>query len=446
MNLNSTDKSSDNSTNNASIDVKFPVPFRPSDPIFNAMGIGGHGFPSMWRYMLPKEFSQLKIPNEALADCSACPMVALGEFLPSCRCCTHRAQIPNFQLGLALKDPRTRPRVQKIIRQGYAVPTGIDITPSHLAFTVDAYRKGLFGKSEALLCPFMNRESETCVMYAYRTVVCSSFHCGHDHGDIGSEYWDTLETFVAQVEIAIGQWAMEKTGMDVQEYMNRRDALADNVGALSSGDTRVWSTSARSALFGKWSGKEELFFETCADFAMSQRKELWKIACQTPLLEAPRYEAALDKFLHSAAEGSTDDCSNEDGESSNNIAPPTSVQTLWTHLQNATDALWTLPGEGKQLLLNPAYRLNENPKNDTISKFYNNKPTIVFHPSQRDEEPLSAMFLSKIETDALRVFKTPQTVTDNLFQRIEFQGLPHPKDFLAQCINCAILIIQDKER
>ena len=85
------------------------------NPIASTIKIGNHKFPGIWQYILPEEFMWLKLPNESFTVCNKCHRVETQNYRSDCRCCTYFPQIPNFLLGLALKDPTSEPLVKKVI-------------------------------------------------------------------------------------------------------------------------------------------------------------------------------------------------------------------------------------------------------------------------------------------------------------------------------------------
>ena len=417
--------------------------------LFEPLTVCGHGLPSTWRYMLPREFALLKLPKESLATCDNCPMVAIGAYSAKVRCCTHFAQIPNFQLGLSLKDPSSRELARAVIQKGYALPDGTDITPTHYLTTASAYEAGLFGKSEALLCPFAADDTGNCGIYPFRSAVCATFHCGRDHCEAGSAYWGIMENLVGQVETALSQWAMGKAGLDVCAYIERRNQLAGGVATLSGENTKSWSISVRQHLFGDFFGREEAFFEACADHIATHREELWQIACAQPVLTADEYDSAVEQLVASAAPDE-----NLPGAHSYSNAEPTSIETLWRVLEAATAALWSLPLDTGTVALSNRITIEANPMNDPVSRLYENKSFRLICPTSGDiddtddDEDLEALpsevFLTAAEREALRLFESPRTIDQFLLDTPELSALENPKDFLAECLRCGILCKSDE--
>lgn len=405
--------------------------------MFDTVSISGHAMPGVWRYMLPEDFSWIQLPVERLATCGDCPMVALDEYLPECRCCTHFAQIPNFQLGLALKDDRSRELVRQVITRGYTLPEGVEITPAHLLTALKLYDDELFGKSERLLCPFVDDRNGDCGIYPYRNSICATFYCGHDHGHVGARYWERVQDLAGQVETALSQWAMEQTGIDPEAYVRRWDQLACRVETLSGEDPRSWSASARGELWGEWFGREEEFFLACADHAMDHRNELWDIACRRPLQVAYKYELAVKRLIPSENLDDVQTIPDNPGET-------VPVSDLWYKLQLATRRLWELPYNESPVRLNERVVIEANPKDDPPSRLYGNKPFRVTLPAKEEGEQPLTVFLSRKEHRTLRLFETPQVIGEALLETPEVTALEAPKAFLAECMRCDILVQQDE--
>ncbi len=405
-----------------------------SDPIFTTCTIGGHAVPGVWQYMLPEDFSWMQLPAERLATCRDCPMVAIHEYLPECRCCTHFAQIPNFQLGLALKDEGSRELVRRIIAAGYTVPEGVELTPAHLLTSLKAYEDDLFGKSEKLLCPFVDTRTGDCGIYPYRNSICATFFCGHDHADVGARYWDKLQDLVGQVEAALSQWAMGKAGLDPAVHIQRWNRLADRMETLSDPkNPKSWSEAARRHLWGEWLGREETFFEACAHHAMEHRAELWDIACRQPLHVAYEYELALKGLVPTESLDDVQTIPNDPGDT-------IPVTDLWYKLQLATRQLWELPYNESRVGLNDKVIVEKNPKDDPTARLYGNKPFRATLPREDGEGKPLQVFLSKDENRSLQLFKEPQIIGEALLETPELTALAAPKEFLAECMRCDILV------
>ncbi|MBN2803234.1 MAG: hypothetical protein JXR91_09080 [Deltaproteobacteria bacterium] len=422
--------------------------YNSDDPIFNTVEIGGHNFPGTWRYILHPDFINLKIPKEKLADCTNCPMVILNNYNPQYKCCTHFAQIPNFQIGLALKDPASRVIAQNVIDNGLALPTGIEITPRYYIESIGAHKKNLFGKSIEILCPFMDRSKGMCTIYPYRTVICTTFFCGHDHCKNGILYWEKLSEMAHHAERAITQWSMKKSGMNIERYMERLDDLSESLGELSGIPSYAWSKKAREYLYGSWFGKEAEFFEKCADHVMAHRGDLWEIGCSQDIIEALHFEEAVDNLLNiqtvDQANGQTNgETCNDHFINHDSSDDDFSLVELWENLNHATDKLYKLPQNGQILSFNNEAEIKENKMDSPLNTLFKNRPFYVTLISKTGDEPVT-IFLTSEEKEALSLFLKPVKIENSIFNSIKFLKIEKPEEFISKFIGCNILIIQNQ--
>ena len=159
---------------------------------------GGHLFPGIWRHLLPEEFTWQTPPREHRATCDDCYLVTLGDFAADCQCCTYSPQIPNFLVGLALKDPRSRDAMMRQIEAGGALPRELVNAPGRFRRALALHEYGRFGRDTEATCRFYDRRTTQCRIYPYRNSVCSTFICAHDHGEDGEYYWERLQQLVAE--------------------------------------------------------------------------------------------------------------------------------------------------------------------------------------------------------------------------------------------------------
>ena len=235
------------------------------NPLAGTIKVGNHRLPGIWQYMLPEDFMWLKLPNERFTVCSKCHRVHTHHYRADCRCCTYFPQIPNFLVGLALKDPDSEYLVRKLIENGSALPEGSQFSPKQFYDSAKDFTDELFGRSTLLTCPFLDPEDPVCGIYPYRNSICATFFCENDHGDKGAAYWDKVQALVGQIETSISQWLMDEIGLDAKAYLERMNSLSDRIDELSDPSSGTWSLSVREFLWGDWFGREGEFFERCAD-------------------------------------------------------------------------------------------------------------------------------------------------------------------------------------
>jgi Fe-S-cluster containining protein len=388
--------------------------------------------PGIWKLLLPEDAMWLKLPQERLATCSACYKVALGEYRPDCQCCTHFPQIPNFMLGLALQDPASRDAVSEVIARGHALPQGLVTTPRQLLDAAVTYSDDRFGNESSLVCPFVDPESLGCRVYPYRNSICSTFFCEHDHGGAGTAYWDRLQALVGHIEIALSQWTMDQVGLGSADYVRRLDALATSIPTTYEEGSGAWSKDARRYLWADWYGRELVFFERCVAELLARQADLYEIAVAQPFREALAFERAVRAWIPPAYRDEVPAVAKETGQT-------TPIEDLWYKLQLATRNLWALPfGEGRVVLAD-AVRLEPNPMDDAAARRASDKSFALIRPAAPGPRPALRLFLTEPEVVALRLFQTPQSLGEQLFETDAIRGLDDPRGFLAECMRRDVL-------
>jgi Fe-S-cluster containining protein len=406
------------------------------NPIAGTIRVGNHDLPGIWQYLLPEEFMWLKLPNERFAVCGECHRVETHDYRSDCRCCTYFPQIPNFLLGLALKDPDSEKLVKKLIESGNALPEGSQFSPKQFYDTTKEFSDELFGKSTLVTCPFIDSSKPVCGIYPYRGSICATFFCENDHGDEGREYWEKIQALVGQIETSICQWAMDKVGLDAKRYIERMNSLSDKIEELSDPSSGAWSLSIRKFLWGDWFGRECDFYEECADLVIEMRDRLYEIACNQYPLEAFQYEHALKHWIPSAYRDKVPPLPEEQGV-------PVSISHLWYQLQLATRQLWELPFNEGSVVLSEKVVIKENPQDDTLSKIHGNKPYLMVLLQKEGGPPIRLIFLTDNEKKTLKRFKTAQVIGERLFDTIAIKEKEIAKEFLAECMRKQILVAAD---
>ena len=387
--------------------------------------------PELWRFLLPEEYQWLQLPRERTADCAHCPKVVTGEYRSECRCCTYYPQIPNFLLGLALKDPAARPHIEAVVRSGHVLPTGMQMTPAHYYRSLQLYKEEQFGRSEEILCPFMARDSGRCRIHGYRNSVCATFYCEHDHGDAGATYWGRVQALLGQIELVLAQWTMGKAGMDPAAYVARLNGLSESVASTSGRVPNVWSEDVLRELWGEHFGSETAFLEACADAANDRKDSLYEIACRQELRSTFQFEKAVERGVPAA-------CREEIQALPSERAEPVPVSDLWYKLQLATRRLWAVPFNDGELVLNRAVTIQPNPTNTPLSKQYEAKPFILELPN--DGAALLPRFLSADEAALLAVFEKPQVAGEALMAHPAVSAVEAAREFLAVCLRTEVLL------
>jgi Fe-S-cluster containining protein len=400
----------------------------PDDLVHEPFAWGRHGMPGLWRHLLPEDALWLELPEERCATCDDCPEVARGVFRADCQCCTYFPQIPNFMLGLALRDPNARAPVAELIAAGHATPQGLLATPRRFLGAVQMEAAETFGNDPAQNCPFLEPETRGCQIYAYRNSVCSTFFCDHDHGDEGAGVWSRLQGLMGRIEIGLSHWAMTEVGFDSRDYLARLDGLAGDIEAVSDADG-AWSLRAREALWGTWLGREIAFFEACADRVLRDRERLFEIAKAEPYREALRFERAVREWLPEAIRDEAPEVSDE------GVEPP-SIHDLTYKLDLAVRHLWELPFHEGRVSLAAGVALAAEPEAGGLVLASRVGRHRLTWPAG-EAEP--ALYVTPAEARLLGLFRTPQVFGEALFERPEIEALEDARAFLAQCLRRGVL-------
>jgi Fe-S-cluster containining protein len=387
--------------------------------------LGGHRFPGIWRHLLPEEFGWQTPPREHRATCEDCYLVTLGDFAAECQCCTYSPQIPNFLVGLALKDPRSRDAMMRQIEAGATLPREMVNSPGRFRSFLALHEAGRYGRDTTATCPFFDVGTTDCQIYLHRNSVCSTFICAHDHGEDGEFYWERLQQLVGHLEQSVAQWAMGQAGYEHDRYVERLNALADRVESCTDPSTANWSAEALRWMWGDRAGGEVEFFVRCADVVLERREELYSIACETRLRQAIVFERAVADWIPAELQHQVPTVADDEY-----AAEP--ISSLFYKLQLATRSLWKLPFGEAPVSLASGVAVERNARDDAVARANSSLSHVAIVGDVR-------LFLSSVEAAALRVFEQPQTIDERLLARPELTALPEPREVLAAWLRRAVL-------
>jgi Fe-S-cluster containining protein len=289
--------------------------------------------PGIWRYMLPEDFQYMRFPNECEATCDNCPKVKTDGFLEDTKCCTYLPRMPNFLMGLGLGDKATKPVYEKLLLDGFLLPEGMYYTPIQMVDSLNQHVQDKFGRSDLVICPFLNRKSGMCGAYSYRNSVCGTFFCINEQGREGEAFWERVQSLVGQIETALGQWCMVQLGFDVEEYFKLVNSHSDKIDSITDSSSKSWAPEFREALWGHWFGKEQEFFLESAQLIAKNKQNLYEIADGVKILQPTELDLALRKWLPQELRAELD----HQGQIAGEPVPPSD---LWYQLQLAHRNLW----------------------------------------------------------------------------------------------------------
>lgn len=226
--------------------------------------------PPLYTRLFP-ELVSTRAPTETEATCSQCAMcedsLAAGNrmfFSASTKCCTYHPGLPNFLVGALLSDERPefdegRRRIrEKITRRIGLTPHGI-LPPRQHTLVYHGVSPRVFGRAEALLCPYYHAEHGNCTIWQFRESVCSTFFCKFAHGADGARYWRTLQGMLAAIQLDLVHYALHTLGFDPERVLEK---AAHEVTAEELDDKRLPDDVHRD-LFGEWFDREEELYIEC---------------------------------------------------------------------------------------------------------------------------------------------------------------------------------------
>jgi hypothetical protein len=205
------------------------------------------------------------LPEERHATCSACAMckptaaraatASLTLFDPATKCCTYVPTLPNFLVGLILKDDDPsasagRASIERRIVAGIGVtPLGLQSDP-HYALIYKHAGGELFGRTQGLRCPhYLPADGGQCGIWRHRNAVCATWFCKYERGRVGKRFWDALLHLLTIVERHLGLWAAG----ELSEPIDRLGpALLPYYATALPGPTTLWSQ--------RWAGRPQEFY------------------------------------------------------------------------------------------------------------------------------------------------------------------------------------------
>ena len=412
------------------------------DPIDIPFLLHGHHVPGFWQYLLPQSVLDMKLPEEKRATCMACPKAKYEGFLPDYRCCTYIPRVPNFLLGMAVKSPIPRKIITNLNQSGQLTPEGMHITPQQWAEYLADNAEERFGKSDLVRCPFLERSTGYCQIYAFRNSVCSTFFCMHSNGPKGDHFWDSLQTLVQQAEMALSQWALKMVGFDLKAYIRRQNRLSGKVEKVANTrHPRTWTVAARKELWGDFYGHEIETMEACAQIIREHRADLWEIANEQTILEPAAFDKAARRVVPAKYRDEIDPSDYDEGD---NFLP----RELVTSLAKSHKKLWEVPGVGltptARLQLSPKAILGKNPLNDIESKDFSSCSHVVTvydrKVALKNPELDWREFVSTEIAEALALFSKPRSVNSSAMRLVEKTARLPGAEFLAEWLGKKVLI------
>lgn len=224
-----------------------------------------------------------RIPRETNATCTDCAMCRKpampGEgseppFNKITKCCTYLPELPNYLVGLTIRDLAQESTGFKTVkaridRRIGVTPLGLQQLPSFM-IQYDSMGDVGFGRIPSWICPHYEADGGKCSIWAYRNSVCAAWFCKHVRGALGERFWDALRTLLYLVEIDLAAHCAFANGIPA-------DAIAEfgrtggsrtrvHLTAELAGDHEYWSSKDR---WTHWANNYEPYFVRCAELVAS---------------------------------------------------------------------------------------------------------------------------------------------------------------------------------
>lgn len=404
--------------------------FAETDPLLQAFRIGPHAFPGIWRSMFPAALARLQFPEERRASCSNCPKACYDDYRADYRCCTYHPRIPNFLLGLAQETNAGQKAVDELLRRGMLLPEGMHSSPQQWLDFLDDSETDQFGRSQKVLCPMLDPESGFCNAHAFRNAVCSTYFCYHDHGSSGELFWSLIQTLGTQLEMRLGQWALRQIGFDLDHYFVTLNELAPHLPSLSS--ATGWTPAALAKLWGPWYGREKQLLKDCATLIAKHRDELWTIAQDLTIQEAPLFDQAL---LDAVPEAQRSELEAEDESATDRI----DLEELWQECLDSHAELWSWPAG--RVTLSPNARIIDNPRLSPEQIYAQAKPYILeYRYPQQDNQLAFSLGLDASEQKILALFdQQPRELSQIFAEQAWLAEVPRARSFMSEMLRRKVL-------
>ena len=256
--------------------------------------------PDLYRPFLPALFERPMI-EERHATCASCTMCPPpvpdfppeAYFNPSTKCCTFHPALPNYSVGGLLRDTSDagaegrRRILDKIDRRIGVTPAGI-LPPARVLLLQRHGRAG-FGRSERLVCPYLDRDRGACTVWAHREAECATWFCKHNHGIDGRAFWKQLRDYLVGVHVALGTWVMRELGIPADLIAGGFGPRLDNLDAGALDDRRP-TDAEHAAMWGSWSGREQAYYQAAFDLVRALDRDRFR------QLVGIEHEIALDRL------------------------------------------------------------------------------------------------------------------------------------------------------
>lgn len=239
--------------------------------------------PAIYAGFLPEAFDR-PMAEERHATCATCTMCppavpdlpADAYFNPSTRCCTFHPALANYSVGGLVSDT-TEAGAEGRRRVLATIATRVGVTPAGLLppaarLLLQRSSPRAFGRAEALVCPYLDRDRGACTVWAHREAECATWFCKHNHGVDGRAFWRQLRDYLVIVHVALGTWTMRELGIDPDRIAEGFGPRLDGLDARDL-DNRPPPDDEYAAMWGRWTGREVEFYTAAYDLVRGLDRE-----------------------------------------------------------------------------------------------------------------------------------------------------------------------------
>ncbi len=249
------------------------------------------------RSVLPPVYKDLLSPEldkpaviEKRATCHDCEMCDKGTmppgveavyFRPDTKCCTYHPSLANYLVGAILRDgspemEEGRRRIRERIASRVGVLPLCVTAPAKYLLLYRASKGTAFGRSKALVCPYLTDEGR-CSIWRHRESICSTFFCKYDAGQDGVSFWKAFKGYVGHIEHTLAVWTKKAIAPDAKQPPDDNSITLEDLEDLPPNDATY------AAIWGSWAGREEEYYVACYNKVRNlSRQQFAKLVDETP--------------------------------------------------------------------------------------------------------------------------------------------------------------------
>ena len=170
--------------------------------------------------------------EEKKATCEQC-IEAPKKYDAHLKCCTFWPFLPNFTVGYILKQKgksyqNAQTILKKLIKEkSFVLPMGVVAPPWYQKEFLQNKDK-IFGRSEKMLCPYYQTNTQSCGIWRFRGSVCTSFYCKSSFSQKGKSFWRSLEDYLSYLEMALAEEVLVYHDYSPRELSEQLDFLNIN--------------------------------------------------------------------------------------------------------------------------------------------------------------------------------------------------------------------------